>query len=63
MIPEKQNGSDMNIAVIVVNWQRPQDTIECITSVKKSLYDNLDIIVVDNGSQDNSLQIIRETQG
>jgi len=48
----------MKTAVVIVNWQRPQDTIECVRSVKDSLAGDSHIIVVDNGSQDNSLQLI-----
>jgi len=45
------------LAVIILNWNRPDDTIECIESIK---YDNsIKIIVVDNGSTDDSINKIK----
>lgn len=48
------------IAVIILNWNRPQDTIECLTSLKKIEYPNFETIVVDNGSIDDSVPQIRQ---
>ena len=50
----------MNIKVIIVNWQRPQDTIECIHSIKENPIPGLGILVIDNGSKDGSVDMIRE---
>jgi GT2 family glycosyltransferase len=41
--------------VVIVNWERPDDTIECIRSVLQSQTDGLKVLVVDNGSSDNSV--------
>lgn len=45
------------VAVIVVNWERPRDTLECLESVVHSDLEglNIQIILVDNGSRDDSL--------
>ncbi len=45
------------ITVIIVNWERPQDTLECLRSVIDSDTDNwrLRILLVDNGSRDRSV--------
>jgi GT2 family glycosyltransferase len=48
-----------SIVVIVLNYNSVQDTIECIMSLKRCKYPNLDIMVVDNGSGDGSEIIIR----
>ena len=48
------------VVAIVLNWNNPSDTLECVTSLRKSLYGNLDIIVVDNGSTDNSVTRVQE---
>jgi hypothetical protein len=47
------------VAVMLVNYRRPADTIECIDSLKKLGYPNLDILCIENGSQDDSLERIR----
>jgi len=52
------------IAVIIVNWNGKDDTIECLSSINKLSYDQKKYeifpIVIDNGSQDNSVKIIKE---
>ncbi|WP_189338398.1 glycosyltransferase family 2 protein [Sphingobium sp. SCG-1] len=46
------------VAVVVLNWRRPQDTILCVTSVMKLDYSNLDIVICDNDSGDGSIDTI-----
>jgi GT2 family glycosyltransferase len=53
--------SHPTVAVIVVNWNRPQDTLECLESVWSSTYAQCGIIVVDNGSTDDSVERLRNT--
>ncbi|MBL7074160.1 glycosyltransferase family 2 protein [candidate division KSB1 bacterium] len=48
-----------DFAVIILNWNGWKDTLECLNSLTESTYQNFQIIVVDNGSTDNSLDIIR----
>ena len=48
------------VAIIVLNWNGLRDTIECIESVMNQDYDNFSIIIVDNGSVDDSPAIIHE---
>ncbi len=48
------------VYAIILNWNAPQDTIECIESVKKSNYENLSIVLVDNGSRDDSVLVLRK---
>ncbi len=44
-----------HVTVIIVNWQRARDTIECVQSVQQSEHTDIRILVVDNGSQDDSV--------
>lgn len=46
-------------AVIILNFNSYNQTIECIESVKNITYPNYEIIVVDNNSKDDSLQQIK----
>jgi GT2 family glycosyltransferase len=44
-----------NVTVIILNWNRWKDTIECLASVVQNGYSNYTVIIVDNASTDDSL--------
>ena len=48
------------IAIIILNWNGLNDTLECLESVKKIDYPNYEIIVVDNGSDDGSAAAVAQ---
>ncbi|NJE08449.1 glycosyltransferase family 2 protein [Thermococcus sp. M39] len=48
------------VSIIILNWNGWKDTIECLESLYRINYPNYDVIVVDNGSQDDSVQKIKE---
>jgi GT2 family glycosyltransferase len=50
---------DKSIYIIVLNWNGWRDTIECLESILKSNYPNYCIVVVDNGSVDDSIERIK----
>ena len=50
----------MNVAIITLNWNGWKDTVEFLDSIYGIDYDNYDVILVDNGSTDGSLERIRE---
>lgn len=54
------NDSQPKIGVVVVNWNRKQDTLECIKSVLRSDYNSYELMVVDNASSDGSPQAIEK---
>ncbi|MGB9902668.1 glycosyltransferase family 2 protein [Methanothrix sp.] len=47
------------VAIIVLNWNGWRDTIECLESLQRITYSNYQIIVVDNGSTDGSVERIK----
>lgn len=53
MIPYPQ------VSCIVLNWNGWQDTNDCLTALKDSTYPNQKVIVVDNGSNNDSVARIR----
>jgi GT2 family glycosyltransferase len=51
--------SSPRIAVIVLNWNRRVDTLECLDSLARQTYLNYYVIVIDNGSTDGSVGSIQ----
>ncbi|MGB9723271.1 MAG: glycosyltransferase family 2 protein [Chloroflexia bacterium] len=47
------------VAVVILNWRRPQDTLGCLRSLAASDYPTWEAIVVDNASGDESVPCIR----
>lgn len=47
------------VAIVLVNWNGWQDTIECLESLLLLSYPDFRIVVCDNGSGDDSLQKIK----
>jgi len=48
------------VSIIILNWNGWQDTLECLESLYQINYPNYHVILVDNHSQDQSLEKIRE---
>ncbi len=48
------------VAIIVLNWNGWKYTIECLESLYQITYPNYDVVVVDNGSEDQSIEKVKE---
>jgi GT2 family glycosyltransferase len=48
------------VAIVIVNYNGLSDTLECLSSVSKICYDNFKVIVVDNASNDDSINKLRK---
>lgn len=46
------------IAIIILNYNGKNDTLECLESLSHLNYNNYEVIVVDNGSSDDSISAI-----
>lgn len=46
---------------VVINWNRPEDTVRCVESLKTNSYRALSILVVDNGSDLGKYEELRRT--
>lgn len=47
------------VVIIILNWNGWKDTIECLESVFRNAYTNYQVIVIDNGSTDGSMEKIK----
>jgi GT2 family glycosyltransferase len=48
-----------HVAIIVLNWNGLNDTLDCLESLACLDYPNYEIVVVDNGSTDGSVEAMR----
>jgi len=48
------------VYIVVLNWNGGDDTVECLKSLGSVNYDNRNIVVVDNGSEDDSVSRIKK---
>jgi len=49
-----------SIAINVITWNDWQNTVVCLESILQSDYDNFDIILIDNNSEEKHIQKIKE---
>jgi GT2 family glycosyltransferase len=48
------------ISIVILNWNGHDDTIACLKSLAESSYDNFEVILVDNASVNNSVDLIKD---
>jgi len=48
------------VYIVVLNWNGKEDTLECLKSLRITSYDNYRVILVDNGSEDDSVVAVKE---
>lgn len=53
-------NNDAKVSIVILNYNRAADTIKCVTSFLSLQYPNYEIIVVDNASTDDSVNVIKE---
>lgn len=53
------SGQAPAVVAVVLNWNLPEETISCIRNLQESDIPNLEIVVVDNGSTDGSVDRLR----
>lgn len=51
---------DADVGVVVLNWNRPDDTLACLRSVRDQRIAKTEVVLVDNGSNDNSVLLARQ---
>ncbi|MDD5748229.1 MAG: glycosyltransferase family 2 protein [Actinomycetota bacterium] len=48
------------VSIVILNWNAKTEILECLESLSKLSYSNFQIIVVDNGSTDDSVNAIKK---
>jgi glycosyltransferase involved in cell wall biosynthesis len=50
---------DPLVVAVVLNWNQPEETADCVASLLAGAYPRLQALVVDNGSADDSVSQLR----
>jgi cellulose synthase/poly-beta-1,6-N-acetylglucosamine synthase-like glycosyltransferase len=58
--PQPSSGRVPPVAIVLVNWNSWQDSVECLDSLLAQAYPDFHVFLVDNDSSDGSLEHIRE---
>lgn len=53
--------NDPLVFVITLSWNRRDDTLECLESMQDLDYRNKRLLLVDNGSEDGTVEIVKES--
>lgn len=61
MHPDPVTQGSPSVFVVVLNWNGWRDSVPCVESIRESSYPNITIVLVDNGSTDDSVSQIRKT--
>jgi GT2 family glycosyltransferase len=56
------NKDQPRTLAITLNWRQPLITLECVNSLQAMQHPGLDILVIDNGSGDDSVEILKTHQ-
>lgn len=49
---------DVRLSVVIVNWNSREELRACLSSLKSQTHQDLEIIIVDNGSSDGSAEMV-----
>ncbi len=49
------------VTVLIITWNRKQDVLETICAIYDQSYPNFEIIVIDNGSEDGTVEVVSKT--
>lgn len=58
-----RNLKQSKVSVIILNWNKYEETIECLDSLRNITYTNYGIVLVDNGSKGSDVKILGERYG
>jgi GT2 family glycosyltransferase len=56
----QQEGLQPVVWYVILNWNQPQMTADCLDSLAQQSYHSFRVLVVDNGSKDGSAALLRE---
>lgn len=55
-LPSLQQSGARRVVIVILNWNSVDDTLAAVDSVLKMNYPNYDLVIIDNGSTDDSVE-------
>ncbi|RQV94064.1 glycosyltransferase family 2 protein, partial [bacterium] len=52
-----------SVYLLILTWNSKKHILECLESVQRLDYDNLHVVVIDNGSSDGTAEAVRDGYG
>lgn len=49
------------VTIVILNWNGKEHLVDCLDSVRHTSYEPIEILFVDNGSSDGSVELVRRT--
>jgi hypothetical protein len=59
LVPRRLRVAPGDVTIIVLGWNRKDDTLACLESLRKAELDGARVLVVDNGSRDDTADAVR----
>lgn len=60
MLPGSKLDKYPSVGIVILNWNKADETINCLDSLSNLSYPNQKVILVDNGSTDDSIEKFQE---
>lgn len=52
-------AAEPKVGIVILNWNRADDTIACVSSLQRMTYSNYEVVLVDNASRGDSVERLR----
>src|SRR5260370_15966732 len=59
----REGGAESLVLIVILNWNSPEGTVTAVESVLRMDYPNFHVLIVENGSTDNSAAELRKITG
>lgn len=57
---DRVNKKEKSVAIVILNYLNYKDTDECVQSILEQKYENYHVLIVDNGSENDSYRYLRK---
>jgi GT2 family glycosyltransferase len=59
---QPQPSDAKSVLIVILNWNSPEETLDAVASVLKMDYPNFRVVIIDNGSTDNSVEMLQKIE-